>query len=88
MDFSFTRQEEMLRNMVREFAENELAPNALDLDEKGEFPYDLIKKMAQLGLVGIVSPKEYGGTAMGHVARMIAIEEVSKIYLMVTFLYI
>ncbi|MFH1626207.1 MAG: acyl-CoA dehydrogenase family protein [Pseudomonadota bacterium] len=87
MDFSFTRQQEMLTKMVREFAEKELAPNALSLDEKGEFPYDIIKKMAQLGLVGIVSPKEYGGTEMGHVARMIAIEEVSRIYPPVGFFF-
>ncbi|HCX90242.1 MAG: acyl-CoA dehydrogenase [Deltaproteobacteria bacterium CG12_big_fil_rev_8_21_14_0_65_43_10] len=87
MDFSFTRQQEMLTNMVRNFAEQDLAPNALSLDEKGEFPYDIIKKMAKLGLVGILSPKEYGGTEMGHVARMIAIEEVSRIYPPVGFFF-
>jgi len=80
MNFSFTDQQENLRDRVREFAERELAPNALVTDENGEFPYNMVKKMADMGLVGIVSPKEYGGTEMGHVARMIAIEEVSKIY--------
>lgn len=80
MDFSPTREQEMLRNMVREFAESELAPRALSLDEKGEFPFDIVKKMAKLGLVGIINSKEYGGSNMGHLARMITIEEVSRVY--------
>ena len=48
MDFGLTREQEMLRNMVREFAESELAPNVLSLDEKGEFPFDELKKAAKL----------------------------------------
>jgi len=80
MDFGLTREQEMLRNMVQEFAQSELAPKALILDEKGEFPFDLLKKTAQLGLVGIINSKEYGGSDMGHLARMIMIEELSKVY--------
>ncbi len=80
MDFSPTREQEMLRNMVREFAESELAPNALSLDEKGEFPFAIVKKMAKLGLVGMINSKEYGGSDMGHLARMITIEEISRVY--------
>ena len=80
MDFSLTRELEMLRNMVREFAESELAPNALSLDEKGKFSFDALKKVAKLGLVGIVTSKEYGGSEMGHLARMITIEEISRVY--------
>lgn len=80
MDFSLTRQQEMLRDTVHQFAETELAPRAIELDEGGEFPFDVVKKCAQLGLVGIITPKEYGGTGMGHLARMITIEEISRVY--------
>ena len=57
MDFSFTREQEILRDTVREFAQRELAPNALALDEKGEFILDIIKKTAELGLLGIIISK-------------------------------
>ena len=80
MDFSLTRQQEMLRDMVRQFAESELAPRALELDERAEFPLDLHKRIAEMGLVGIITPKEYGGTDMGHLEKMIAIEEISRVY--------
>lgn len=80
MDFSLNRQQEMLRDTVREFVQRELAPKALDLDEKGEFPDDIVKKAAELGLVGIIISQEYGGSGMGHLARMITIEEFSRAY--------
>jgi alkylation response protein AidB-like acyl-CoA dehydrogenase len=80
MNFGLTQQQEMLRNMVAEFAETELAPRALELDEKGEFPFHEVRRAAEQGLVGILTPKEYGGSEMGHLARIIALEEVSKIY--------
>ncbi len=80
MDFALTREQEMLRNMVREFAESELAPAALSLDEKGEFPFELLKKAAKLGMAGIITSREYGGSNMGHLARMIMIEEISRVY--------
>jgi len=80
MDFNLTRQHEMLRDTVRQFADSELAPRALELDEAGEFPFDIVKKCAEMGFVGIMTPKEYGGTDMGHLARMIVIEEISLVY--------
>lgn len=80
MDFSLTKQQEMLKNMVGEFAEQELAPKALELDEKGEFPFKEVKRAGEQGLIGMVTSKEYGGSDMGHVARLIALEEVSKAY--------
>ncbi len=80
MDFSLSKQHEMLRNMVSEFAQAELSPKALELDEKGKFPFEEVKRAAALGLVGIVISKKYGGAEMGHLARVIAIEEVSKAY--------
>jgi butyryl-CoA dehydrogenase len=80
MDFNLTRQQEMLRDTVRQFADSELAPRALELDEKGEFPFDIIKRTGEMGLIGVMTPKEYGGTEMGHLARMIVIEEISRVY--------
>jgi butyryl-CoA dehydrogenase len=80
MDFGLTREQEMLRDMVRTFAESELAPHALSLDEKAKFPFDELKKAAKLGLAGIINSKEYGGSDMGHLARMIMIEEISRVY--------
>jgi hypothetical protein len=80
MDFNFTREQEMLRNMVREFVQKELAPRIPEFDEpEGEWPYDVFKRMGQLGLVGLALPKEFGGNAMGHVALMIAWEELAKV---------
>ena len=80
MDFSFARQQEMLRDTVHEFADTELAPRALESDARGEFPFNIVRKCAEMGLVGIMTPKEYGGTDMGHLARMVAIEEISRVY--------
>ncbi|MDD5289131.1 MAG: acyl-CoA dehydrogenase family protein [Dehalococcoidales bacterium] len=80
MDFSFTREQELLRKSVRDFAEAEIAPKALELDKKGEFESDLVAKMGQMGLIGLASSKEFGGSGMGHVARMIAMEELSRVY--------
>jgi len=80
MDFNFTPEQEMLRKAMREFAEKELLPKAPQLDELGEFPRDIIKKIADLGLIGIVIPTQYGGSPMGHLARMISIEELSRAY--------
>ena len=87
MDFNLTREQEMLRDTVREFAQRELAPKALALDEKGEFIHDIIKKTAELGLVGIITSQEHGGTGMGHLARMIMIEEFSRVYASLGFFY-
>jgi alkylation response protein AidB-like acyl-CoA dehydrogenase len=80
MDFNLTRPQEMLRDTVRQFADSELAPRALELDEKGEFPFDIIKTAGEMGLIGVMTPKQYGGTEMGHLARMIVIEEISRVY--------
>ena len=80
MDFTLSRQHEMLRDMVRQFAETEIAPRVLELETKCEFPYDVVKRLAELGLIGIFVPKVYGGSDMGHLARMISLEEVSRVY--------
>jgi len=80
MDFNLASEHEMLRKTMREFAERELLPKALQLDASGEFPRGIVQKIADLGLIGIVIPAEYGGSPVGHLARMISIEELSRAY--------
>jgi butyryl-CoA dehydrogenase len=80
LDFDLNEEQEILRKTVRDFAQKELAPRALQFDERGEFPHDIARRLAELGLVGITIPEEYDGSSMGHLARLVAIEEVSKAY--------
>ncbi len=75
----FTEEHKMLRDMVREFARNEVKPLAQELDEKGGFPHESVKKMAELGLMGIPWDEKYGGTGMDTMALVIAIEEIGKV---------
>jgi len=79
MDFWLNNEQKMLRYNVREFAEKEIAPVAIELDEKEEFSYDLTKKMAALGLFGIYVPAEYGGAGMDYLSYVIAVEEICRI---------
>ena len=75
----FTEEQKMLREMVRDFARNEVKPLAQELDEKGGFPHESVKKMAELGLMGIPWDEKYGGTGMDIMALVIAIEEIGKV---------
>ncbi len=79
MDFAFTEREEMLRKAVREFAEAEIPPKMEAMEETGEFPVDLLKPMAQVGITGIITPPEFGGVGMGYVARTIVLEELGRV---------
>ncbi len=79
MDFSLTEDEKMLRTMVRDFAEKELEPIAAQIDEEAAFPAESIKKMAELGLMGIPFPEEYGGSGGGPIGFAIAEEEISRV---------
>ena len=78
-DLYFTEEHKMLRDMVRDFARNEVKPLAQELDEKGGFPYESVKKMAELGLMGIPWNEKYGGTGMDTTALVIAVEEIGKV---------
>ena len=78
-DLYFTEEHKMLRDMVWDFARNEVKPLAQELDEKGGFPYESVKKMAELGLMGIPWDEKYGGTGMDTMALVIAIEEIGKV---------
>src|SRR5258706_13246721 len=68
----------MLRESVRDFAAKEIAPRAAQIDASNQFPPDLWRKMGGLGLLGITVEEEYGGTAMGYLAHIVAMEEISR----------
>jgi isovaleryl-CoA dehydrogenase len=69
---------EMLRATVRDFAAREIAPRAGEIDRSNEFPMDLWRKLGALGLLGITAEEAYGGTAMGYLAHIVAVEEISR----------
>jgi len=78
-DLFFTDEHLMLRDMVREFASNEVAPVAEELDHEAYFPSEIVEKMAELGLMGIPVPEEYGGAGMDYVAYVTAVHELGKV---------
>jgi len=75
----FTEEHEMIRSMVQDFAKNEIEPIAQELDEKGKFPKELVEQMAELGMLGIPVPEEYGGAGMDTVAYTAAVMELAKV---------
>ncbi|MGD8468180.1 MAG: acyl-CoA dehydrogenase family protein, partial [Desulfobacterales bacterium] len=79
MDFSLSTDHEILRESVRSFAEKEIKPVARELDEKEEFSYETMQKMADLGLFGIFVSEEYGGQAMDYISYIIAVEEIARV---------
>jgi butyryl-CoA dehydrogenase len=79
MDRYFDENHLMIRDMVRDFAQNEIAPVAARLDQSGEFPWENVRKMGELGLFGIPWPEELGGAGMDGIAYMIVIHELAKV---------
>ena len=79
MDFSFTEEQQQLRKSIREFAEGEIAPHVMDWDEASHFPKELMPKLAEMGLLGVIFPEQYGGAGLGYVEYVIAIEELSRV---------
>ena len=79
MDFTLSTEQEILRESVRSFAENEIKPVARQLDEKEEFSYETMQKMAELGLFGIFVSEQYGGQDMDYVSYIIAVEEIARV---------
>lgn len=77
--FPFTDEHEMIRSAARDFARKEIAPIAAEIDETGEFPYKTIKKMGEMGFMGIEVPEEYGGAGMDTLAYVLALEEICKV---------
>jgi len=78
MDLEFSAEQEMIRKMVRDFAQKEVAPIAAEIDEQGVVPFENIRKMASLGLLGLIIPEEYDGGGADMISYVIAIEELSK----------
>src|SRR5687768_2741020 len=69
---------DMLRESVRDFTAKEIAPRAAEIDRTNQFPHDLWRKLGRLGLLGITVEEEYGGTAMGYLAHIVSMEEISR----------
>jgi alkylation response protein AidB-like acyl-CoA dehydrogenase len=79
MDFKLTEEHIMIRDAARDFANNELLPGVIERDDKQEFPTEQIKKMGELGFMGMMASPEYGGGGMDTVSYVLAMEEISKI---------
>ena len=78
MDLRLTEAQQAVRAMVRGFAEREIRPAARGYDTRAEFPWDIVKKMASLGLLGMIFPEEYGGAGMDYVSYALALEELAR----------
>jgi len=78
LDFQLGETIDMLRDAVKDFADKEIAPRAAEIDRVNEFPADLWKKFGDMGLLGMSAEEEYGGTAMGYLAHIVAMEEISR----------
>src|SRR2546430_11944516 len=78
MDFTLTEEQIAIRDTCRELAEQEIKPIAEELDATGKFPYALIRKMGELGLLGLPFPEEYGGAGADFLSYCLAIEEISR----------
>src|SRR5258707_3217868 len=79
MEFELTEEQQQMKMSVREFAEAEIAPHVMEWDEAQHFPIELKPKLAELGLLGILLPEEYGGAGLGYLEYAIAIEELSRV---------
>ena len=79
MDFRLTSEQEELRTLVRRFAAQEIAPQAATIDREGMFPTDLVRQAGALGLLGVLTPAEYGGTRMGYVALALVVETLAAV---------
>jgi len=77
--FGLTGEQEQLRREVRAFAEREVAPHVSEWDEKSEFPHKVVKKLGEMGLMGVIFPEELGGAGMGYVEYVLAVEELSRV---------
>ncbi|WP_231182981.1 acyl-CoA dehydrogenase [Haladaptatus sp. DYF46] len=78
MDFSLSAEQKQIRDMVAEFVDEEIKPRAADIDETDEFPSDLVSEMADLGLMGMPFPEEYGGAGLDYHSYAIGLEEISR----------
>ena len=78
MDFSLSAEQQMIRDLCRDFAEAEIKPQAEEMDRTGAFPYGIVTKMAELGLLGLPFPEEYGGAGADYLSYCLALEEIGR----------
>ena len=78
MDFALTEEQQMVRDMVRKFAETEIKPKAAEFDETHSHPEEIVAQLGELKMLGIAVPEEYGGGGMDYVSYVLALIEVSK----------
>ncbi len=79
LNYDLTEEQNILRKSVRDFAEQVIKPKAEELDEKAEFSVDITKQMAELGLFGMFVSEDYGGSHVGYVSYIIAVEEIARV---------
>jgi len=79
VDFTFTDEQKHLRKSVREFAEGEIAPHVMEWDESSHFPAEILPKLAEMGLMGVIFPEEYGGAGLGYIEYATVIEELARV---------
>lgn len=79
MDFELTREQKEIRALAREFAVGEIGPVATQYDEAHEFPHGIVRKMGELGFLGVIFPQEYGGAGLDYVSYALVVEEISRV---------
>jgi butyryl-CoA dehydrogenase len=77
MDFDLTEEQRLIQRTARDFAQREIAPKAAELDKSGRWPAEIVKRMAELGLMGVAVPAEHGGAGMDNLSYAVAMEEIS-----------
>ncbi len=78
MDFDLTAEQKEIRRVAREFGEAEIAPVAAHYDQAHEFPYEIVKKLGELGFMGALFPQEYGGAGLDYVSYALVVEELAR----------
>lgn len=78
MNFDLTKDQQLIRDVVRDFAQNEIVPRATEIDRTGQFPMDIMKKLADMDLMGLPFPEQYGGAGADYISYCLALEEISR----------
>ena len=79
MDFDFPNEIKVVKRTAREFAHQGIAPRVEEMERTGEFPPKLIREMAEVGLLGLITPKAFGGAGLGYLARTVALQEIGRV---------
>ena len=79
MDFRLSDEQKQIQQMVREFAESEIKPHVMEWDEAQKFPMDTVKKLGELGMLGVIFPEAYGGAGLSYIDYVNVIEELAAV---------